>query len=787
MTDTLLEGVRVVDLAGEPAAMTGRILADLGADVVRVVPAEGDPLGALPPFGPDGSSLRALAWNAGKTVVAVDGPDDPRIVDLLAGAELVLATPGCPGVLELEPDRAPEATWVLVTPFGLDGPRAAWRASDLGVMASTGNMYCTGDPDRAPVRCTEPTAWSHVGPEAAMAALTALASGRAQIVDVSAQEAVMIASMGHAARFPRTKNRGKRNGANIGVTREIWPCRDGFVSFGLRGGKARIPNLQTITRLVAEDGIEAAALTERDWAAYDHNRATPEELEAISAPIAEYFSRHTMAELYEVACATNLMLAPANSPAQLVESSQLAAREYFTSWGPLAVLPRSFVIPTSPDDAVSRPGPAGDGPAGAAAPTWPARPRRDIEANGSAPPSGAWAGTKILEFGAGAAGPIALRYFAEQGATVVRVESRSRPDFLRTYGLGPGNPCGLEGSDMFDSLNVGKLGVTLNLKHPEGAAIARRLLQWADAVAENFAPRAMRGLGLDYGSLVTEKPDLVMASSCLQGQTGPHKDYPGFGGQGSALGGYNFLTGWPDREPLGPFGTITDSLAPRFVATALAAGLLYHRRTGRGVHLDVSQVECAVYSLTPWVLDYVVNGHVETRMGNRSVRAAPHGAFPCGGEDRWVAIACWDDGDWQRLGAAMALDPAVIERFAFAAHRMEALDDVEGVVADWTAERTPLEVAETLQAAGIEAVPVSDLGDASADPQLHHRGHFVTLDHPCMGECRYERNGFRLSDAPAGYDRSSPLLGQDNAYVLGEILGISSAEQERLAADGVLE
>ncbi|MDE3087433.1 MAG: CoA transferase [Acidobacteriota bacterium] len=782
MTDTLLEGVRVVDLAGEPAAMTGRILADLGAEVVRVVPAGGDPLDALPPFGPGGDSLRAVAWNAGKTVLRVEGPDDPGLGALLVEADIVVSTPGCQGVLEVDPSRAPEAVWVLVTPFGLEGPRAHWRASDLGVMASTGNMYCTGDPDRAPVRCTEPTAWSHVGPEAAMAALTALSSGRPQVVDVSAQEAVMIASMGHVARFPRTKNRGKRNGANIGVTREIWPCRDGFVSFGLRGGKARIPNLRTITRLVTEDGIEAPSLTDRDWAAYDHTKATAEELEAIAAPIAEFFSRHTMAELYEAACATNLMLAPANSPVQLTESSQLTARDYFTAWGALAKLPRSFVVPTSPDDAVARPGPR---PAPTGTPAWPARPARAGGGSAPAPAGGAWEGTRILEFGAGAAGPIALRYFAEHGATVVRVESRSRPDFLRTYGAA--NPCGLEGSDMFDSLNVGKLGVTLNLKHPEGAAIARRLLRWADAVAENFAPRAMRGLGLDYASLVTEKPDLVMASSCLQGQTGPHKDYPGFGGQGSALGGYNFLTGWPDREPLGPFGTITDSLAPRFVATALAAGLLYHRRTGKGVHLDVSQVECAVYSLSPWVLDYVANGAVESRMGNRSVRTAPHGAFPCAGEDRWVALACWDDDDWQRLGAAMELDPSVIERFAYAAARMDAVDDLEGVVAGWTARRDPFEVADALQDVGIEAVPVADLGDACGDPQLHHRGHFVTLEHPCMGECGYERNGFRLSDAPAGYTRSSPLLGQDNAFVLGEILGISSAEQDRLAAEGVLE
>jgi len=797
--ESLLAGVRVVDLAGEPAEMTGRILADLGAAVVKVEPPGGDPLRGVPPFGPDGTSLRFAAWSAGKTCVESSGPDDPRLAELVADADVVLSTPGWPGALEVDPARAPAAVWVLVTPFGSDGPRAAWRASDLGVMASTGNMYCTGDPDRAPVRCTEPTAWAHVGPEAVVATLSALASGRPQVVDVSVQEAVMIASMGHVGRFPRTKMRGKRSGASVGITREIWPCKDGFVSFGLRGGKARVANMQTITRLVAEDGLGTPALTDRDWTTYDHNRVERAELDAIGEPIAQYFLRHTMAELYEIAVETNLMLAPANSPRQLIESRQLAARSFFCELAPAAHFPRSFVHVTSPGDAVSRPGP--DGPArtapGGEVPPWPARPasaRRapapdntvGAAAGGTVAPP-AWAGTNLLEFGTGAAGPIAVRYFAEHGATVVRVESRSRPDFLRTYGLGPGNPCGLEGSDMFDALNVGKLGVTLNLKHPEGVALAKRLVQWADAVAENFAPRAMRSFGLDYASMVSEKPDLVMVSSCLQGQTGPHKDYPGFGGQGSALGGYNLLTGWPDREPVGPYGTITDSLAPRFVASALAAGLLYRRRTGKGVHLDVSQVEAAVYSLTPWVLDYDVNGHVGSRQGNRSERAVPHGAFACAGEDRWVAVAAWDDDDWARLARAMGLDDGVARRFATFAARQAAVDEVEALVSAWTATRRPEDVADTLQAAGLEAVPVADLGDASADPQLHHRHHFVTLEHPCMGECGYEHNGFRLSDAPAGFTRTSPTLGEHNDSILGEVLGLDSAQRQRLLDDGVLE
>ena len=357
--EALMAGVRVVDLAGEPAAMTGRILADLGAEVVKVEPPGGDPLRTVPPLGPDGTSLRFAAWCAGKTCIEVSGADDPHLDELLRGADVVLATPGWPGALEVDPARAPAAVWVLVTPFGSDGPRARWRASDLGVMASTGNMYCTGDPDRAPVRCTEPTAWSHVGPEAVVATLSALASGRPQVVDVSAQEAVMIASMGHVGRFPRTKNRGKRSGASVGITREIWPCRDGFVSFGFRGGKARVANMQTITRLVTEDGLATPALTERDWTTYDHNRVESSELDAIGAPIAQYFLRHTMAELYEVAVETNLMLAPANSPSQLIESRQLQARSFFCELAPATHFPRSFLHVTSPGDAVAAPGPSG--------------------------------------------------------------------------------------------------------------------------------------------------------------------------------------------------------------------------------------------------------------------------------------------------------------------------------------------------------------------------------------------------------------------------------------------
>jgi crotonobetainyl-CoA:carnitine CoA-transferase CaiB-like acyl-CoA transferase len=743
---SLLDGLRVLDLAGEPAQMAARILGDLGAEITRV---------ASPGSGRD---LDRMAWDAGKRVVALD-PDRDALTELLSTVHVVVDTPGWPGTLALDPARAPQSVWVSVTPFGRTGPRSSWRASDLGVMASTGNMYSTGDPDRAPVRCTEPTAYAHTGPEAAFAALTGLASGRAQRIDLSMQEVVCVASMGAAGRFERTGFRGRRSGSTVGRTREIWPCADGFVSFGLRGGKTRVANLRLITRLLEEAGLGDPALSDRDWDTYDHNAVPVEELRGIEAPIARYFEARTMAELYEIACATNLMLAPTNSPRELYASKQLEARGFFGPYGEIERFPLSFVQVRGAAPAVPR-------TAAIRTPPTRTRPPDDLAATTapSGPDTGAWAGTRILEFGSGAAGPIATRYFVEHGATVIRVESRTRPDFLRTFAP-PGNPHGLEGGDMFDALNVGKLGVTLNMKDPRGVALAKRLaLEWADAVAENFAPKAMRGFGMHYDALAAERPDLVMLSACLQGQTGPHRDYPGFGGQGAALSGYNLLTGWADRAPLGPYGTITDSLAPRFAAAALAAGLLYRRRTGRGLYLDLSQVECAAWSLSPWLLDYEVNGRISVRNGNANARAVIHGVFPCAGDDRWVAIAAWDAAEAERLAAV-------------------AGDDIEA----WTRARSPVMVAEALQAVGVEAVPVADFGDVHADAQLAHRGHFVHLTHPCLGPGAYERNGFRLSDAPAGFDRASPTLGQDNAPVLGDILGLSASEQEHLAREGVLE
>ena len=741
----LLAGIAVVDTGGVCSALAGRILADLGATVTCVEGPDGHPLRADP--------ARFTAWTLRSAVVRVAGRDDPVLAGLLGTAHGVLHAPGQPGDLGLDPDLAPGCVWVAVTPFGGDGPRAGWRAGDLGIMAASGNLFCTGDPDRPPVRCAEPLSEAHAGPEAAFALLTGLATGGPARVDVSMQETVCSANMAAPARFRHTGFRGVRRGDRVGASREIWRTADGWVSFGLRGGPARVPGLRLLAGLVGT----------RAWSAVDWDRWSPagagaETLAELERDLAAFFASRTTTELYRLACETNLMLAPVRGPAEILACEQLAARRFFWAGPDGHRLPPAFATVHVGD-------PDGRGGAAAPVPGTSPSPRPPDPGLATRPP---WAGVRILELGAGAAGPLATRAFAEHGATVLRIESRARPDFLRLYALGPDNPHGLEGSALFDGLNAGKRSVAINLKHPEGRDLARRLaVEWADAVVENFAPRALAGLGLDHASLAAERPDLVMASSSLCGQTGPRRDYPGFGGQGAALGGYNFLTGWPDRAPVGPHGTVTDSLAPRFLAAALAAALRFRQRTGRGCYVDLSQVETAVYTLAPWLLDYQADGCVHGRRGNEEPGAVVHGLFACRAEtaadgttvdDRWVAIAAWTTEEAARLAEVTG-----------------------GDVAAWCVTRTRAEVAETLQGIGIEAVPVADFGDLHDDPQLAHRGHFLALTHPVLGPGLYERGGFRVAGAPGGYDRPGPTLGQDTDRLLEDLLGLGPAERARLA------
>jgi crotonobetainyl-CoA:carnitine CoA-transferase CaiB-like acyl-CoA transferase len=748
----LLDDLRVLDLADERSRLAGRAFADLGADVVA--------------WEPEGTA-RDTRWRverAGVTVVATV-PDT-----LMGGADIVLAN-------EPRDGRAPGAIWVSVTPFGLTGPRSHWRGSDLTVMAAGTGMYVTGDPDRAPLRASEPASHAHTGGEVVVAALTALASGVTQDVDVSMQELLLVTLMNAPARWPTEGLRGARRGARTGLTTETWSCADGYVSFGLRGGKARLKNLETFTALAVADGVATPAVTERDWSTYDPAELPAEELDEVERVVAACFARHTMSELYDQAVATGLMLAPISNAANIIASKQLAARRDLVALGDIPAVPRAFAR-TEPD----RIGLRGEAVVGDA-PNWPSRPNplRFARQDGRA-----WEGLKILELGSGAAGPIATRYFADHGATVVRIESHTKPDFLRVYSSKQFKQHGLEGSEFFCGLNGGKLDISLNMRQPAAVDLGRRLsTEWADAVLENFAPGAMAKWGLDYASLATVRPDMVMASGCIWGNTGPERKYPGFGGQGAALSGYTHLTGWPDRTPTGLSGTITDSLAPRFVAAGLAAAILHRERTGEGTWIDLSQVEAAVWTLGAWVGEES-KGASRGRDGNRHPRLAPHGVFPSADAgdvaDRWVAIAIHADEEWATLAELIGAPPdRTLEQ------RLADQDELERLVTDWTSMRTNTEAAEALQALGLDAHEVTDFADAHVHPQLVARRHFVPIEHPKMGVTSYEESGFRLSESGGGITRPGPMIGQHTDLVLRDFLGCSAEEIEQLHATGALD
>ena len=402
--------------------------------------------------------------------------------------------------------------------------------------------------------------------------------------------------------------------------------------------------------------------------------------------------------------------------------------------------------------------------------------------------SGVYAGLRILELGAGAAGPVATRYFAEQGATVIRVESSVRPDFLRLLHARPGEPVDLDAAPMFALLNPDKWSVTIDLRKPAGVELVLRLADWADVVAQNFAPGAMEKLGLGPAQLLARKPVADRRDERALRADGTAATLPGLRRPG--LGDRRLQS--PDRLARPRVDRPVRDDHGLAVAALRRAARSPPRCSNAAAAVAAStstssQIETGVYSLSEMVVRCSANGESVARAGNRDEGAAPHGVYPCAGDDAWIAIAVASDDEWQALVAAMGAPAWAREpRFATAAGRVAHQDDLDAQLAAWTRESGAYLLMALLQEAGVPAGVVQHLRELLQDPQLAHRRHFVPLDHAVLGVLPYERSGFRLSESPGGFDDSGPLLGEDNDLVLGEILGLSPAEIEQLIADEVI-
>ncbi|MFC2013297.1 CaiB/BaiF CoA transferase family protein [Chloroflexota bacterium] len=382
---------------------------------------------------------------------------------------------------------------------------------------------------------------------------------------------------------------------------------------------------------------------------------------------------------------------------------------------------------------------------------------------------------RILDFSWVLAGPYATRILADFGTEVIKVQPLllgEEDAFSRVY---------------YNTWNRNKLGITLNLNEPEGVAIAKRLVGISDAVVENFTPRVMANWGLDYANLKKVKTDIIMLSMSTMGQTGPWRDYVGFGPTVQAFSGMTHLTSFPDKPPSGLGFSYADHVAGLFAALALLGALEYRRKTGDGQHIDVSEVEAMASLLGGAILEYTVNGREVEPMGNSSSETAPHGVYRCKGDDRWCAIAVFTDEEWEGFKLALG-NPlwAEDERFATLSGRLEHAEELDRLIEAWIKKHTADEVMSLLQGHGVAAGVVQDAGDLANDPQLRERGFFVELDHPELGKTISDATPVKLSEYPAQYNRVAPVHGQDNSYVYGELLGMCEAELAELKRQGII-
>jgi len=407
-------------------------------------------------------------------------------------------------------------------------------------------------------------------------------------------------------------------------------------------------------------------------------------------------------------------------------------------------------------------------------------------------------GIKVADFSWFGAGPICANHLATYGATVVRVESETHVDALRTVAPFARDKAGYNVSGYFNNYNAGKLGMVLNLNTDKGQQLALKLVEWADVFLTNITPRVIERWGLTYDKLVEVNPTIIACYQPMQGYEGPHRDFLGFGAVLTPITGYNYLSGYPERTPFGLGTNYPDYVInPGHTLIAILAALHYRNRTGRGQRIECAQLPSSAAPLGPAIFDYTVNGRVQTRAGNRLSYAAPHGAFRCKpvgdsgmlSDQRWIAIGCFSDEEWARLvGASGSPEWATDANLSTLNGRKEHEDELEASLNQWTADKDAYHLMHELQAAGVAAAVVQSAREIlDVDEHIRERGYYKYLDHAETGRAAYDGPPAVLSKTPGELRSPAPLLGEHTAYVCKEILGLGDEEMADLVVEGVLQ
>ena len=812
-----LAGMTVLDLTDHRGEFGPWMLAELGADVIKIEPPGGTPARAALPLrpqqGPTGDlrSWQFCAYNSNKRsiVLDLDDPGDREVFEGLVKLADFVYESGVPGTLAAA-DYAQDdlealnerIVHVQVTPFGLDGPRSGDPASELSLAALGGPANMQGILERAPVKASIAQAWRHAGAEAAAAGLMAHArmrvSGSAQHVGVSAQAAMTWTLLNAMETHAICGRDFQRSGtvAQLAVPLEMrYRTQDGWAI-----GVARGVATGRLLDWYIEEGLADESWRVEDWDTYDLRASAGE---PVSRTFDELYrammglcERHTNAALLQRSMVLKETIAPVHTVADLVEFEHLRVRDFWRTseggntagvelpGGPATIDGVRIGTERQPPRLDEHGSEIRAEMAAAARETEPAAQPLAWSVGDAELPL---AGLRVADFSWIGVGPITAKALADHGATVVRIESSSRIDGLRANPPFKDNVVDVDMAHFFGTFNTSKLSIDIDLRTAEGVEIARRMIAWADVVVEAWTPGTFARIVADDELIGELNPQAIVVHTSLLASGGPMSALGGFGYHAAAIAGFYPVVGWPDLPPDGPYLAYTDTISPRIITATLLAALERRRRTGEGCVIEAAQLECGLQFLAPELADYGESGTVATRMGNRDPQMAPQGVYPCAGEDRWCAITIADDVEWKALVEIMGTPSwALAAEMSTYQGRLAAHDAIDEQIAVWTAGQDPAVLERRLLDAGIAAGMVQRSSDLLKDPQYAHSGFHRWLEHPRMGTVPYSGHQYQI----AGYDHgprfAAPMIGQHTYDVLSSELGLTDEQIADAAAAGAL-
>ena len=789
--------LRVLELGGGvSAAYAAKLLGDHGADVVKVEPPDGDPTRRRGPFHEDvedpEQSGTFLALNVNKRGACLDfaSRGGRRELDNLIGwADILVHNEPRSKAVELGLDPStleaahPQLVTLSITPFGITGPYRDYRGTEL-IVANAGGWanLCPGthsEPGLPPLKVFGHQCAMMAGTAGAMTALAlareARRSGVGEHIDLSEQEYVASVLEGGIPSYAyrgAVLNRVHQRGL---IPWRIFEAKDAPIFLVC-------PEQDQWERLVEFMGNP-------DWAALEvfaDMQSRVENQDLVHQLVQEFVGERNCWELYHEGQKHRICIAPVTNYPEFAANEHLRARRFFTTVdhagvGSLEHL-ASPVLTTSGRAPVRRPSP------------WLGEHNDEVlgrfeprDTNVPTKPTLPLEGVRVVDLTWVWAGTFGSMNLAHLGAEVIHIESAKRPDlYRRTAVMRSDEVLTLNQSGMFNQWNQGKRGVAVDLGTEQGIEVVKDFVRVSDVVTQNFATGVMERLGLGYDVLRGINPRIIMASISGYGQSGPYRDYMGYGPATSPLTGISAVTGYVGGGPEEVGVSMPDPNAGITAALAVVSALERRDETGVGDHLDVSLFESsAAYGVEAW-MQYAFNGTQPERAGNRDPCMAPHGCFPCQGDDRWVAIACASDAEWQTL--AGLIDPALVgdARFESLASRKANEAALEEVVAAWTRQQDRWQVTATLQSAAIAAFPTFTCKDIVEDPHLNARGYIERLVHPEVGARAHTGIPWRLARRQNGVRMPAPCLGADTEQVLRDTLGYDEARIAALREGDVL-